>query len=152
EETARYIDHRLKVAGALAEIFDPAAKREVYRLSGGVPRVINVICDRALLGAYSRESRRVDRRTVRRAAAEVAGQRLTPRALRWIWPAAGLVWGALMGAGAWSALASRDVSPDAEAADTATVPLAQAAEADEGAPAAAPLDAAAAGPQPGLEE
>src|SRR5690606_3740780 len=129
EETARYIDHRLKVAGALAEIFDPAAKREVYRLSGGVPRLINVICDRALLGAYSRESRRVDRRTVRRAAAEVSGQRLTPAARRWIMPAAGLVCAALIGAGAWSVLASRDVSPEAEAVDTATVPLEQAAEA-----------------------
>ena len=58
-ETAEYIEHRLRVAGALGEIFDGAAKREVFRRSQGVPRLINVICDRALLGAYSHESRRV---------------------------------------------------------------------------------------------
>ena len=73
EESRRYIEHRLKVAGALGEIFDAGAKREVYRLSGGVPRLMNVICDRALLGAYSRESRTVGRDLVRRAATEVSG-------------------------------------------------------------------------------
>jgi general secretion pathway protein A len=68
DETAQYIEHRLRVAGALGEVFDSAAKREVYRLTEGVPRLINVICDRALLGAYSKESRRVNRRLVLRAA------------------------------------------------------------------------------------
>jgi len=53
DETADYIEHRLKVAGALGEVFDAGAKREVFRQSQGVPRLINVICDRALLGAYS---------------------------------------------------------------------------------------------------
>jgi len=52
EETAHYIEHRLKVAGALGEVFDGSAKKETFRLSQGVPRLINVICDRALLGAY----------------------------------------------------------------------------------------------------
>ena len=74
EETASYIEHRLKVAGALGEVFDPAAKKEIYRLSQGVPRLVNVICDRALLGAYARESRRVNPRLVRLAAAEVKGE------------------------------------------------------------------------------
>jgi len=75
DEARRYVEHRLKVAGALGEIFEAGAKREVYRLSGGVPRLMNVICDRALLGAYSQESRTVDRALVRRAAAEVSGGR-----------------------------------------------------------------------------
>lgn len=74
EETATYIEHRLKVAGALGEVFEPGAKKEVFRLSQGVPRLVNVICDRALLGAYARESRRVDARLVRLAAAEVKGE------------------------------------------------------------------------------
>lgn len=74
EETAQYIEHRLRVAGALGEVFDSGAKREVYRLSQGVPRLINVICDRALLGAYALESRRVTARLIRRAAAEVSGE------------------------------------------------------------------------------
>lgn len=87
DEAGAYIDHRLRVAGALTEIFDARAKREVYRLSGGVPRVMNVICDRALLGAFSRESRTVNTRLVRKAAAEVSGQSLLPKFLKWGLPA-----------------------------------------------------------------
>jgi general secretion pathway protein A len=74
EETASYIEHRLKVAGALGEVFDGGAKNEVFRLSQGVPRLINVICDRALLGAYAHESRHVNARLIRLAAAEVKGE------------------------------------------------------------------------------
>ena len=73
-ETAQYIEHRLKVAGALGEVFDERAKNEVYRLSQGVPRLVNVICDRALLGAYASETRRITPGLVRRAAAEVSGE------------------------------------------------------------------------------
>jgi len=71
DETAAYIDHRLKVAGAIGPIFSPAAKRDLFRLSGGVPRMINVIADRALLGAYTREEREVTPELVRAAVAEV---------------------------------------------------------------------------------
>lgn len=73
EEAERYIEHRMRVAGAVGEIFEPAARREVHRLSGGIPRLMNVICDRALLGAYSQERRLVDKATVRAAAREVSG-------------------------------------------------------------------------------
>ena len=51
EESVGYVKHRMRVAGATAEAFTPASLREVHRLSGGVPRIINVICDRSLLGA-----------------------------------------------------------------------------------------------------
>ena len=102
DEAARYIDHRLKVAGALTEIFDAGAKREVYRLSGGIPRLMNVICDRALLGAYSREVRKVNKWMVRRAAAEVSGQSLTPMVLKWAVPVAAAIGAALAGLGIWS--------------------------------------------------
>jgi len=94
EEADRYIEHRMRVAGAVGEIFDKAARREVHRLSGGIPRVMNVICDRALLGAYSRESRYVDRSIVRDAAREVSGTSGAPSGrpalIRWS-AAAGLV-------------------------------------------------------------
>ena len=83
EETEGYIRHRLRVAGAAAEIFSAAALREVYRLSAGVPRVINVTCDRALLGAYTQEAHRVSAGLVRRAAAEVYGRRFAPPWLGW---------------------------------------------------------------------
>jgi general secretion pathway protein A len=85
EETDQYIEHRLKVAGALGEVFDAGAKRTVFRLSQGVPRLINVICDRALLGAYSQGSRHVSSRIVRRAAAEISGEAALK--IRWRWTA-----------------------------------------------------------------
>ncbi|MDH5255630.1 MAG: AAA family ATPase [Gammaproteobacteria bacterium] len=71
DETTAYIEHRLKVAGAIGPIFSDTAKRELYRLSGGVPRMINVIADRALLGAYTIEERQVTPELVRAAVAEV---------------------------------------------------------------------------------
>jgi len=72
-ETCAYIRHRVRVAGGSDSLFRPAAMRRVYRLSGGVPRMINVICDRALLGAYAHERDRVEAATVRRAGREVFG-------------------------------------------------------------------------------
>jgi len=114
EETSSYIDHRLRVAGALTEIFEPAAKKEVFRLSGGVPRVINVICDRALLGAYSKEARTVNKGLVRNAASEVSGQRIRPGVLRWLVPVVGI---------AGLALAATVLWPDFSGSDTTAVQL-----------------------------
>ena len=83
EETKGYIRHRLRVAGAAGEIFTGGALSEVHRLSSGIPRVINVTCDRALLGAYTRETRKVTGALVRRAAGEVYGRRIVPAWLQW---------------------------------------------------------------------
>ena len=135
DETCTYIDHRLRVAGALSEIFEPAAKRAVYRLSGGIPRLVNVICDRALLGAYSEESRRVTPAIVRRAAREVAGDEGRRRA--WLWPATAAV--AVVAAGGaywwwWPALHE----PAAM-----SMPLGGVAQAGTGSPAAVEPDTAA---------
>ncbi len=74
-DTAKYVEHRMQVAGASGPVFRPAAIREVFRRSNGVPRLINVVADRTLLAAYAQETRRIDRRLVRRAAAEVFGDR-----------------------------------------------------------------------------
>jgi len=70
-ETSEYIAHRCRVAGADRELFGLPAISWVHRLSGGNPRMINIICDRALMGAYGRSQIMVDAATVRRAAAEV---------------------------------------------------------------------------------
>jgi general secretion pathway protein A len=83
DETAAYVRHRLRVAGATNDIFSGPALSEIYRLSVGVPRVINVICDRALLGAYSMDSHRVTGTLVRNAAGEVLGKRIVPNWLPW---------------------------------------------------------------------
>jgi general secretion pathway protein A len=84
EETTAYVRHRLRVAGATADIFNRFALEEIYRLADGVPRVINVICDRALLGGYSQDRHRITAPLVRNAAAEVFGKRFTPPWLPWV--------------------------------------------------------------------
>ena len=112
DEAAEYIEHRLRVAGALGEIFDGAAKREVFKLSQGVPRLINVICDRALLGAYSRESRRVTRTLVKRAAAEISGKAYTSPLLQWATPIMVTAGVLLVVIGAWSLYSERASGPE----------------------------------------
>jgi general secretion pathway protein A len=72
-DTEAYIQHRLKVAGCKEPVFTDSAMRCVYRLSGGVPRLINIICDRALLGAYAADKRRIGVAIVRRASRETRG-------------------------------------------------------------------------------
>src|SRR5215207_1055630 len=99
DETIAYVRHRLRVAGATTDIFTPLALSEVYRLSGGVPRVINVICDRALLGAYTQDRHRVTPSLVRDAAAEVFGRRFAPRWLPW---AATAATGIALALGLWA--------------------------------------------------
>jgi general secretion pathway protein A len=73
-ETRAYVRHRLAVAGRGRALFTESALRALHLRSRGVPRLINAIADRALLGTYTRERLRVDTATVRRAAAEVLGQ------------------------------------------------------------------------------
>ena len=76
--------HRLRVAGATREVFANGALREINRLSGGVPRLINIICDRALLGAFTEDRHLVSANVVRRAAGEVFGRPIQPRWLPWV--------------------------------------------------------------------
>ena len=83
DESAAYIKHRLRVAGATTDLFSNGALRELYRCSGGVPRLLNIIADRALLGAYSEDRHVVNAAMVRRAAGEVSGQRVLPAWLPW---------------------------------------------------------------------
>jgi type II secretory pathway predicted ATPase ExeA len=74
QDISAYVSHRLTVAGGKKRLFSPSSIRLLYRLSGGVPRLINLLCDRALLGAYVQEKSRVDRSTLRKAAGEVLGK------------------------------------------------------------------------------
>ncbi len=89
-ETRAYVEHRLAVAGADPRqgLFTRAALNQVYRLTGGIPRLVNILCDRALLGAYSANRPRVNPTIVRRAAAEVlphAGTTAGSRRARPVW-------------------------------------------------------------------
>lgn len=75
-ETGFYIRHRLEVAGLTGgeRVFAESAIRAIHAASGGIPRVINLLCDRALLGAYGQRKTQVDRRLVDQAAREVFSQ------------------------------------------------------------------------------
>jgi general secretion pathway protein A len=107
-ETAAYVRHRLSVAGLAGALpFDTAALRRLHELSGGVPRRINLLADRALLGTWGQDRERADRATVDQAAREVFGDRggarrpVARRASLLIAGAAGLA----LGAGLWAAAA-----------------------------------------------
>jgi general secretion pathway protein A len=73
-ETEEYIEHRLQIAGLeRPSPFERKALRRIHQLSRGVPRRINLLCDRALLGTFATSRATVDRATVDKAAAEVFG-------------------------------------------------------------------------------
>ena len=79
KEVAAYVRHRLEVSGAQRQLFPDALIGKLYQLSKGVPRVINVICDRALLGAFVQGKERVDVSTLTQAAREVFGEQPKPK-------------------------------------------------------------------------
>ena len=124
EESAAYVKHRMRVAGATAEVFTPAALREIHRLSGGVPRIINVVCDRALLGAFTQEDHRVGGALVRQAASEVYGRPVPAPWLKWGTAAAVAAAVALVAVGLVSLWSARqaDTAAAAPAAATPQVP------------------------------
>jgi general secretion pathway protein A len=74
-ETERYIDHRLNIAGARGKVrFSPRAVKEIFRGSQGVPRLINLICDRALLAGYASQTRDIQPVHVMKAIAALRGE------------------------------------------------------------------------------
>jgi general secretion pathway protein A len=105
DETAAYVRHRLRVAGATDEIFSPRALAVLHRESGGLPRRINVIADRALLGAYGHERLKVDATMVRRAANEVSGKTgVVPNVWPWVAGVLALMLLGLSGLWLWGVL------------------------------------------------
>ncbi len=89
-ETAAYIRHRLQVCGAREPLFNENAVDLVHKLSAGVPRLINVVCDRAMLGSFVEGKRKVDVAIVHRAAMEVLPEEGldAPKQTIWLWLAA----------------------------------------------------------------
>ncbi|RYF25660.1 MAG: AAA family ATPase, partial [Comamonadaceae bacterium] len=159
EETKQYIAHRLHVAGLRGPApFSRRAVERVHALARGVPRRINLLCDRALLGAYASGSQMVSERIVQRAAQEVFAQPKTTRAAatsaaarRWgLAAAAGVVVGAAAMAGVhWLAGGidrplARGEAPEAARAVGVAPAGAAAASASRAAGAASGVNAAAA--------
>ena len=71
DETPQYIGHRLKVAGASRPIFTPEAIRLIHGYSKGYPRLINIICDHALMSGYSRGVDRIDEKIIKECGREL---------------------------------------------------------------------------------
>jgi general secretion pathway protein A len=141
-ETAQYVRHRLEVCGLERPLpFDRRALRQVHALSGGVPRRVNLLCDRALLGAYANGEGLVTRAIVKRAAAEVFPRPTRP-ALAWPRTAIAALVGVAAGAGLLAA-ATRVTEP--QVVQTPVV-LPQVARAAPVPPAAAPVRIATAAP------
>ena len=74
DEASAYISHRLQICGNSRSIFNKRAIDRIHQLSGGIPRLINVLCDRAMLGAYVEGKMHVDRKVVKKAAHEVLAE------------------------------------------------------------------------------
>lgn len=73
-ETGNYIRHRLSVAGGgQTQPFRDGAVRKIHQLTGGIPRLINSLCDRSLIGAYAEEQKLITTSIVKRAAKEILG-------------------------------------------------------------------------------
>ena len=149
-ETAQYVSHRLTVAGMRqANPFDRRAMRRIYRYSRGVPRRINLLCDRALLGAYANSKAVVDSQILDKAAEEVLdaadfGKIRRARYERVALVGIGLVAGALVAGVVALSLDRGDGAPAAGSAGDAS----QAQTTPAAAPAVVPAEPATAAPEP----
>ncbi len=83
-DTGAYIAHRLAVAGhSNGTLFEPEAQEEIFKAAGGIPRMVNVICDQALLQAYIGDDKTVRLEIVKRVLAEMEGYYMdTPASMR----------------------------------------------------------------------
>ena len=83
KETKEYINKRLSIAGARESLFTERAIKEIYLKSGGIPRIINILCDNALLNGYALDQRIVNEKSVREVAKDL-GLKKSPRII-WVW-------------------------------------------------------------------
>jgi general secretion pathway protein A len=85
ESTRRYIDHRMELAGCFrAADFSKDAMKKIYRFSGGVPRLVNIVCDRALLIGFTEEEKAISGRMADQAVSEIVGRKPYRRGLAFL--------------------------------------------------------------------
>jgi len=129
-ETRDYIRHRLRIAaGAPRDLFTELALREIHRRSQGIPRIINLLCDRALLAGYAASAKAIGLGLVTQTQKELRGGarsfsisprspglgRLLPPSFRRVAPAAALVAMGVLGSVAWQSLSGgASVDPASE--------------------------------------
>ncbi len=137
-ETADYVTHRLGIAGYNGPApFRQAALKTIHRITRGIPRRINVLCDRALLGAYASNTREIDARIVQKAATEIFGESqhrpTNSHRHRWTMRAGIAITGIVLGIGAGTLAANTfwKSAPAAKGINKAAI--------DQGAPATTAL-------------
>lgn len=155
EETAAYVAHRLTIAGGGAAVsFAPRALELVHKYTGGIPRLINLLCDRALLGGYSARTNRITLEIVATAAVGLemakpriaAGDWLRRRAAAFVAGAASM---ALIAAGVGYGVIAAQGSPGgSRSSDVGTPVTAAAPRAPETARVPAPAAEQAKAPAP----
>jgi len=112
DDARAYVEHRLQVAGLRnAKLFSPGALRRIHRFAKGFPRLINILCDRTLLVAFTESSKTITRAMVETATSELQRQSRAARPQRRRWPALAAL--ALVMAGLGGGLAWR-LSPEPE--------------------------------------
>ena len=153
-ETAQYIRHRLQVAGMRGVMpFDREARKRIHQLARGIPRRINLLCDRALLGAYSSNQPRADREIVEQAAKEVFDPGETTVAVRSLYGRTALVGAGLVAGAALFGVATLAMNSGMRHMAPAVAPVsgkAASASASSTAAMAAPKTAASAAPAPAV--
>ncbi len=85
-ELEAYVSHRLAVAGVQGRLFPATTLNRLYKMTRGVPRLINILCDRALLGAFVERQNRVEVNVLKKAATEVLGGDASAIAAQPAWP------------------------------------------------------------------
>jgi general secretion pathway protein A len=137
EEADAYIRHRLQVCGSSQNLFSKRAVDKIHKLSDGIPRLINVLCDRALLGTYVEGRGIVDHKVVSKASREVLADSDNEKTVR-RWPplvAGALVVALLAGSAAYYQPWKRLMEPVAVSADK------QPMSTDQAVPSVAPVEA-----------
>jgi thymidine kinase len=78
DETREYIHHRLNIAGGSPNIFDDTACEAVFRYSGGIPRLVNLLCDTALVYGYAEQTHRISAQLIEDVARDKQKSRIVP--------------------------------------------------------------------------
>ena len=140
EDLSNYINHRLHKAGAKRAIFEPASFAALFRLTGGVPRLINLVCHQALIAAYASGKKSVSAKLVRQAAAEILSEQKTAANKKtWLTIPAVLIFGAVVVA---TTLKFKDIFPALMVTSEAPVAPFEPVKVDAVALAAEPLKTA----------
>ncbi|MCH1925376.1 AAA family ATPase [Shewanella sp. C32] len=101
QEISLYVQHRLRVAGRSEPLFNQGAIKALHRYSGGIPRVINLLCERALMAAYGQNRTPINKQMVAAAATEVLGEPVGKGKAPWLWGSAAGVLVAAIATGVW---------------------------------------------------